>query len=136
MTMSMQWNDTMEVRVGKIDEQHKRLISIIKSLHDALQSDKAGEAEKEILVELIKYTDYHFSLEKDLMKKHDYPQMDEHLALHREFTDKLKEFCTKHQAGDSDVSQDLLAFLVRWLINHVMNVDKKLGVFLNQQGIN
>jgi hemerythrin-like metal-binding protein len=126
----------MKVHVGKIDEQHKKLISIMKSLHDALQSDKAGEAEKEILVELIKYTDYHFSLEKDLMKKHDYPQMDEHLALHREFTDKLKEFCTKHQAGDSDVSRDVLAFLVRWLINHIMNIDKKLGVFLNQQGIN
>ena len=136
MTMSMQWNDTMEVHVGKIDEQHKKLISIIKSLYDALQSDKALEMEKEILVELIKYTDYHFSVEKDLMKKHDYPQMDEHIALHREFRDKLKEFCTKHQAGDSDVSRDVLAFLVRWLTKHIMNVDKDLGVFLNQQGIN
>jgi len=135
MTMTMQWNETMKVHVVKIDEQHRNLISIIKSLHDTLESDKAGDAEKEILVELIRYTDYHFSMEKELMEKHNYPQIHDHLALHKEFTDKLKEFCTKHQGGNSGLSRDMLAFLVRWLINHIMNVDKKLGGFLNQRGI-
>ncbi|MDH3972854.1 MAG: bacteriohemerythrin [Deltaproteobacteria bacterium] len=135
MPISMQWNEAMEVNVGEIDEQHKKLISIIKSLYDTFQSDKAVEEEKEILVELIKYTDYHFSKERELMLKYSYPERDEHLELHKEFTGKLKDFCQKHQVEKSAVSRDVLNFLIKWIINHIMNRDMKFGAFLNQRGV-
>ena len=135
MTISMQWNETMVVHVGEMDEQHEKLVSIMNSLYEALQSGKAGEAEKEVLVELIKYTDYHFSMEKGLMEKYDYPEMDDHLERHGEFTEKLKELCKKHQIENAEVSRDILAFLIGWIINHIMEADKKLGDFLNGKGV-
>ena len=125
----------MEVNVVEIDEQHKNLISIIKLLSDTLKPGKMTDKEKKILVELIKYTKYHFSNEQALMVKHSYPQKDEHLKLHEEFIGKLKDFCKKHQAGSSAVRNDLLAFLIRWIINHIMHVDMEFGAFLNQKGV-
>jgi len=136
MPSIMEWDETLEVHVGKIDEQHKKFINIIKSLHHAIDSDKTKNEEKEVLVELIKYTDYHFSTENDLMIKYDYPQRENHLSLHTEFTEKLKKFCVKHKEGDSTVSRDMINFLIRWIIHHIMNVDQKLGVFLNKRGVN
>ena len=32
MTISMQWNETMVVHVGEMDEQHEKLVSIMTAL--------------------------------------------------------------------------------------------------------
>jgi len=135
MSKSIQWGDALLTHVDEIDEQHKKLIAIMNRLHESFNSKTHGDIEKESLVKLIEYTEYHFSTEAALMKKHEYPEMDHHLDLHKFFTRKLKELCNKHLVEKIEVSQELILFLTSWLFNHIMEVDKNLAVFLKEKGV-
>ncbi len=135
MASAIQWGDTLKVNLGEIDRQHEKLIEVMNTLYQSLHSKTHGEVEKQVLVELIDYTNYHFSTEKGLMEKHGYPEKDEHLARHTEFVGKLKELCSKHQKENIDVSRDIIAFLTGWIVNHIMEVDKRLGTFLREKGV-
>ena len=135
MASTIQWGDTLRVNEGAIDEQHEKLIEVMNTLYQSLHSQTHGEMEKQTLVELIDYTNYHFSAEKKLMEENGYPDKEEHLARHREFVAKLKELCSKHQKENIEVSRDIIAFLTGWIVNHIMEVDKRLGTFLKEKGV-
>ena len=133
MAGSIQWGDNLLINFEKIDEQHKKLISIMSELHDSFQNHLSPEKEKEkeTLVELISYTKYHFSTEKQLMEDNNYPAMNEHLGRHKEFVKKLSELCERHQIMKIEVSREILAFLTAWIVTHIMEDDKQFGLFLN-----
>lgn len=135
MSKSIEWGDALLTYVSDIDEEHKKLIAILNKLHQAFHSKESEEVEKESLVALIDYADYHFSNEVNLMKKYDYPDMGNHMELHKEFTGKLKELCNKHLVEKVEVVHEIILFLTSWLFNHIMEVDKKLGDFLREKGV-
>lgn len=41
----------------------------------------------------------------------------------------------KFHAGEPEVTADTAAFLVSWLTNHIPNIDKLYGPFLNEKGV-
>ena len=135
MSKSIEWGDALLMHVGDMDDEHKKLIEIMNKLHEAFHSKAYADVEKESLVALIEYTDYHFSNEVNLMKKYDYPEMAHHIGLHKEFTAKLKELCNKHLVEKAEVVQELILFLTSWFVNHIMEVDKKLANFLREKGV-
>lgn len=135
MSKSIEWGDALLTHVGDMDDEHKKLIAIMNKLHEAFHSKAYAGVEKESLVALIEYMGYHFSNEVNFMKKYDYPEMAHHIGLHKEFTVKLKELCNKHLVEKAEVVQELILFLTSWLVNHIMEVDKKLANFLKERGV-
>ena len=135
MSKSIDWGDTLLTHVNDIDEEHKELINILNKLHKAFHSKESAGVEKESLVALIDYADYHFSTEVNLMKKYEYPEMANHMELHKEFTGKLKELCNKHLVEQVEVIHEIILFLTSWLFNHIMEVDKKMAIFLREKGV-
>jgi len=134
MANSILWGDTLKVNVGEIDTQHEKLISIMSRLHESFNAKTHGDTEKKILVELIDYTRYHFGTEKKLMEDNDYDERQSHLEQHKEFVTKLASLCEKHQVQNMEVSREVLAFLTSWIINHILETDKKLARFLIEKG--
>ena len=135
MSKTVEWGDALLTHVSEIDEEHKKLIGIMNKLHKAFHAKESVDVEKESLVALIDYTDYHFSNEVNLMKQYGYPDMDQHIELHKEFKRKLKELCNKHLVEKVEVVHEIILFLTSWLFNHIMEVDKKLGDFLREKGV-
>lgn len=41
----------------------------------------------------------------------------------------------KFHAGEPEVTGDMAAFLVSWLTNHIPNINKLYGPFLNEKGV-
>ena len=41
----------------------------------------------------------------------------------------------KFHAGEPEVTADTAAYLVSWLTNHIPNIDKLYGPFLNEKGV-
>ena len=39
----MDWNSSLDVGVESINDQHKKLVSMINDLHDAIQNGQGGE---------------------------------------------------------------------------------------------
>jgi hemerythrin-like metal-binding protein len=129
------WKDTMSVNVKEIDDQHKKLISLINELHGWIQAGEKKDFLGDVLEELINYTRYHFSAEERRMKEFSYIGYVEHKREHDDFTDKILSLKEKYDKGEKALSSEVSSFLKDWLTNHILGTDKKYTPFFNSKGI-
>lgn len=118
--------------IAFVDEEHETLFRIIRETNDLISAellhDKYDEIIK-ILGELKEYTIHHFSDEEEYMKRIGYAGLEAQQRAHQAFVDKLKEI----NLDDVDDNQqeyltELVDFLLGWLVNHILKVDKLIPV--------
>jgi len=130
------WEEKYSVNVKEIDEQHKKLVSILNELHTAMLGAKANYVLlKKILNELIEYTVYHFKTEEQYMVKYLYPKYAEHKESHKNLTEKVLSFYSDFEKGKKLLTVELLFFLKDWLTNHILGEDKMYSQFFNNKGL-
>lgn len=120
-----------------VDEEHKILFSIISDInnliHEELLHDKYDEIMR-ILIHLKDYTEVHFRDEEEYMKKINYPGLDAQQRAHTAFVERLVEIDLSELDNMDDNQQEyleeLINFLLAWLCNHILKVDKKIGEFV------
>lgn len=119
------WNQDLVTNQEMIDYQHQTLFRTINDLIKACNmSDEANGLLVEVaLDELLKYAVYHFSEEEALMTKHNYSELAAHKIEHKNFAEVMMKFKARFDKGE-DVSGDLIEFMHKWLINHIMKNDK------------
>ncbi|OGV89572.1 MAG: hemerythrin [Melioribacter sp. RIFOXYB12_FULL_38_5] len=130
------WNETYSVKVKEIDVQHKKLVNIINELHDKMKEGKGKEVVEKLLAELLDYTVFHFSFEEKLLNINNYPDHKTHAKLHADLMEQVQVFRNKVKSGNSLLSLELMNFLKKWLVEHILDSDKKYSAFLNAKGIN
>ena len=124
----MQWNSTFSIGVEKIDDQHQRLFQLATQLEEELAGRQAAETVGEALKLLVDYTSYHFKDEERLMAQINYPELETHRALHKQLIDKLRGILLDIRAGRPLTVADLISVLYRWIVEHIEQEDKKIGV--------
>jgi hemerythrin-like metal-binding protein len=129
------WNDRLSVNIAEIDGQHKKLVAMLNKLFEAMTEGQADEAMIDLVGEMKLYAVSHFALEERLMKQHDFPGLADHKAEHAVFVDKASEVDRYCRQGQFSMSQDVLTFLSKWLLNHILDTDRKYGPFLNKCGV-
>ncbi len=120
-----EWNDDLSVKIKEIDDQHKKLISVLNSFYDGLDNKSSSEYLLKILEELEDYTNYHFNAEEQSMEKCDYENSDEHKALHKTFVDKVADIKGRLTSGKLITVLEITTFLKDWLKDHIMVEDQK-----------
>lgn len=127
------WSSAYSVEHPIIDEQHKRLIEMVNALFAA----NTPEMVSQILQGLVEYTVYHFNAEENFMKEHNYPQADyeSHKKEHVDFIAEAKRAVESFKTDDKIMKENLLVFLTKWLKNHILTQDKKLGEFLSNDDL-
>jgi len=130
------WNESYSVKVREIDNQHKKLISLINELHDKMKEGKGKEILGKVLAGLVDYTVFHFAYEEKLFANHNYPEAKIHTRQHNDLLNQVKDYVQKLESGESISAVDLMNFLKEWLVKHIMDTDKKYSAFLNAKGIN
>ena len=128
----MKWSDNYSVQVPEMDQQHKKLIGLVNTLHDAMAKGKAGEVMAGILQELIAYTRTHFSDEETLMRSNNYPEFQAHQAEHHAFVEKVLQVQKGFAQGHVTVRVEIMNFLCNWINDHIMKSDKGYGHYLSQ----
>ena len=115
-----------------VDEEHETLFRIIRETNDLISKellhDKYDEIIK-ILEELKEYTIFHFGHEEEYMQRIEYTGLEAQQYAHQAFVDKLNEI----NLDDLDENQqeyliELVDFLLSWLVNHILKVDKLIPV--------
>jgi hemerythrin-like metal-binding protein len=129
------WTEELSTNVGQCDEQHKKLIEMINTLHDAMKVGKGQGVLKKVLNELVDYTKTHFRTEEDLFKDHGYPAYLEHKAEHDALTKQVAALAEKVRKGEAVITLEVMAFLKDWLEEHIVGSDKLYGPFLNSKGV-
>ncbi|MCT4542929.1 MAG: bacteriohemerythrin [Vallitalea sp.] len=128
----LEWKEEYNLGVQEIDNQHKRLFDIAVNVGELTQEINEGidcyDDYMDILNELVEYTIYHFDYEEIYMKKNNYND-DEfyvHQIEHKMFVKKLEEFKkTDFDTNQSENMDKMFAFLIDWIVHHIINVDSK-----------
>ena len=129
------WNDGYSVNIREIDEQHKRLVSLVDEMYEAMRAGKGSEVLGKILADLIHYTKTHFATEERYFRLYGYPEFEVHKKEHDILTGQAMDLKEKFDAGQTALSSQTGTFLKNWLINHIQKTDKKYSAFLNGKGL-
>jgi hemerythrin-like metal-binding protein len=124
------WSDDLSVGHEEIDRQHRELVRLINELHDAMRAGKGRDAVGGIVAGLYDYTLTHFGYEEGAFTRAGYPATESHRAEHAAFVDKVAAFKGDFASGKMGLSVDVLDFLWKWLKDHIMGKDRKVGEFL------
>ena len=131
----LNWNDSYSVNIKEIDGQHKKLIDMINTLHDAMKVGKGSQMIGDVLKSLIDYTGSHFATEEKYMKLHGYPGYENHKKEHNQLVMQVLDVQKNLHSGKAPLTQEIMSFLKNWLVNHIQGEDKKYGPFLNGKGL-
>jgi hemerythrin-like metal-binding protein len=126
------WGKILSVEVEEIDEDHRKLVNIFNVLNHAVRDEESAEYLAATLEELINCTVWHFSHEERLMLKHRYKETEEHKAEHRDLIQSAKELQQKLLQADKPVADEHITFLERWLTEHILTTDARLGSYLSK----
>ncbi len=128
------WKAIYETSIVTLDNEHRELIVEINRLYEAIRDKREAEVLEGILTMLEKYTVDHFEHEEQLMSQYGYPDLEEHKKVHRDLIQTVEELKEKASSGTEDLAQQLLKFLRYWLLEHIVEVDKKYGEHLVARG--
>lgn len=129
------WSDNLSVKVTEIDLQHKKLVSMINELYEAMKIGKGKEVTGKILNGLISYTATHFKQEERYFDKFGYPDKLNHKKEHADFVTKVSEFKDDFESGKASLTIEVMSFLSDWLFKHIKVTDKGYSKFFNEKGL-
>lgn len=127
------WNPAYSVKISRLDEHHKHLLSLIHGLHEAIANQVGSAAVQPLLDELAEYATYHFAAEESLMEKANFPGINAHREEHRWFVRRLAEI----QQDVLEIGGQTLAtaiFLYDWLVEHMTGTDQQYVLHLTRHG--
>lgn len=133
----LKWDEKYETGVAQFDQEHQQLIQRLNDLYDDIFECETIEQEQkltaDILKDLLEYVEEHFSGEEELMRLHQYPELEAHQRAHRQFSVEVEKLLQKHQGGELALSFPVFTFLKDWISNHVLVVDKRYSAFFNDK---
>ncbi len=120
----------LTIGIDEIDDDHKKLVNLFNILNHSLTEGATTDYVEAVLEELINCTVWHFSHEERLMLKYGYDRFEDHKAEHKDLIESARELQQKFiQTGKLDEREDL-EFLERWLTEHILVADLRLGSYL------
>ena len=84
----MEWSEKFNIGIEVIDNQHRQILEYINTLDQIRMSGQRNQI-KEVLDDLIDYTQSHFSFEENLLEQVNYQYLPSHRGIHELFVKRL-----------------------------------------------
>ncbi len=127
--MPIEWQPKLAVGGEFIDDDHKKLITLINTYEQAI-IDKDLNAIDRVFTEFRAYTEYHFEREELLMAAVHYPHLMHHKSQHQELIQALHDFHEQIKQRKHVKISEISAFFKHWLIDHVIKEDLQLKPYI------
>ena len=130
-----EWRAAFELGVPDIDEEHKRMLSVIYGIEDAIVAEDQARFAA-LMDEIIEIARSHFEKEEALLARLDYPDLNRHIEYHTRLlshateTKKICEQLTKQELLRKCVDE-MLGFLV----DDIVKGDMEFKSFLQEKGV-
>ncbi|MHA3048819.1 MULTISPECIES: bacteriohemerythrin [unclassified Acinetobacter] len=133
--MKMNWRSEYNTGIEVIDDQHKRILDYINQIEDVRFTHDRNKI-KEVLDNIIDYTQSHFTFEESLQDEAAYKYRVPHKRVHDLFIKKIETYRDRFMMGQA-IEDELHQILTKWLINHIQHDDADYvgAVKENMQGI-
>lgn len=122
------WYKHYSVNNDELDNHHKALFDIFNRLYDNCICAHKCNCIDPIIMELISYSNYHFSAKEQHMRDIGYKDIDKHKLEHRGFTDRTLQLQQVADKDEPEAIKELIEYLGLWLLNHVLDEDKKYSI--------
>ena len=118
--------------IEQIDEEHKRLFEIADETYNLSRKeflvDKYDQV-IQILKELKEYATMHFEHEEAYMESIGYKKMFTQKVQHNAFREKLNSWNLYDiDESSEEIVDEILNFLTNWLVSHILEHDKQIGM--------
>lgn len=124
------FTDKYKTGIEFVDEEHRRLFEIIKETNDVIHAELLHDKYDpiiDILNQLKEYTITHFADEEKYMESIGYEGITLQRIAHNAFVERLNEIdLDDMDDNQQEYLEDLIDFLLEWLINHILKMDKKI----------
>lgn len=119
--------------IQEIDEEHQKFFTIINEAQSlfARQETDVKVVANETLVRLKEYANTHFLHEEAYMKKIKDPELASQKQEHADFVSRMNaiNFDGLDDAAIKEKMENLLQYLSRWLLKHIIGSDTLIGKF-------
>ena len=132
----LKWSDKYSLNVAEIDEQHKKLVSLVNEMYDAMQAGKGRDMIGTVIAEFVDYTDYHFKTEERLLRQNGYPDYDEHKEMHDNLSRKAHSIKEAFDRGNTPTAIEVMLLLTNWLNTHILEEDRKYKPYAESKTTN
>ena len=122
----MQWDDRHNLGIERFDFAHRRMFDLINKLYDDARVGGQKDAQLKLINELIKITKIHFTQEELAMSECGYAEYLEHIDEHLNLIQEVEEIKKDIEFVSSSISQEQAAFLINWLLVHIIEVFDQL----------
>lgn len=132
------FTDDCLIGVPEIDDEHKKLFELISNTDAALKSNDNPIQNAIMLInELKHYAVSHFAHEEAYMAKINDAELKRQKAEHAAFIEKVNSYRLSdvNDESASVIILELLDFLSKWLIAHILGSDILIGHFKNTKQI-
>jgi hemerythrin len=123
------WNESFILGIEQFDEHHRHLVGLLNKSYDDFTTGTSHESFELVLDELIDYATYHFASEEYWMKKHQYPDLQQHQEEHNGFSRHIVETQKDYHGRKALLPLEVLVFLKEWWSDHILKTDAAYGRF-------
>ena len=131
------WDDSLLLGNMLVDMQHQKLFELASDLVASCELGNSTEKLQDTLLFLANYAIKHFTDEEALQIEYNYPDYETHKQIHDDFKTTIGNLVQKFKesGSSSDLSNDVSKILVRWLLDHIKNEDKKIGEYIRNLSV-
>lgn len=118
-----------------IDEDHRNLVDVINLVCDAIDANDLGKCTK-LLNSFVEIAKNHFAKEENILRKVNYPGIEEHCVYHNELlkkVQKVKKIC--QEMGDQGLLKECFEEMAGFLIDDVVKGDHEFISHLINAGV-
>lgn len=124
------WDDNFDTGLPSVDEQHRKLVQMLNLLASNVAYGTSTDLLNHIFDQMAEYAVYHFAAEEAIWREYliDDPDEIAHRAIHQSFVQEVVRLKASLEARSlSEVAEETLGFLARWLASHILESDRYLG---------
>lgn len=123
----MEWNDSLVLDKGVMDDTHREFIELLNRLADAPDESLLG-----VLDEFIRHTEEHFAQEQRWMEDMAFPPLACHAREHDGVLETAREVRRRVAAGETRFGLVLARAVAEWFANHAASMDHVLALYMKE----
>jgi hemerythrin len=125
----MEWNETLMLDQGVMDETHREFVELLNRLADA-----PADRLLAVLDEFIAHTEAHFAQEARWMEHMAFPPLQCHVEEHESVMQVAREVRVRTQAGETRFGPVLAQAVAEWFAKHAASMDAVLSLYMKEKG--
>lgn len=122
------WENFYSIGIDAIDKDHQKLVLLLnKTAHQDLTNSEINE----IILDLVRYTQYHFSREETLMESIGFPELNAHRKQHWQLLKAVEQTAGNwFRQQSTETLNELRTLLRKWLTKHICESDRTIQLFI------